>query len=336
MSMENNASQEASVDLSDNLDAFEAEFFGQTSTEGAATPEADAHSDDDAPQNTDTQEEADTLDSETGDDDGDEGEVDDEPTNEAPKKKNRFQERIDEVVGKQREAERRAEEYERRLNEALQRLEQTPAPKPNETAESGEPTPFDTNEDGTEKYPLGEFDPNYLKDLTKYAIASEREAVKQEALREAEQAKLEAERQTLQVEWENKLDPARERYPDFQEKGEALVSSFSGLDPTYGEYLTAQIMDLENGPDVLYYLANNPDEAHKIVSAGARKATVALGRLDAKFSFAEEEKQKARPKVSQAPTPPPTNRGATAARIEIAPDTDDLDAFEKSFFKPRR
>ena len=153
---------------------------------------------------------------------------------------------------------------------------------------------------------------------------------------EADRQEQEDQRAQLQAEWNDKLVPARERYPDFQEKGQNLVSAFEGIDPNYGEYLTTTLMNMEFGPDVLYYLANNMDEAHKIVQSGVAKATVALGRLEAKFAFANEEKQKARPKVSQAPTPPPANRGSAVAKPSIEADTDNLDDFEREFFKKAR
>lgn len=329
--------------VEDDLDLFSADFFGQKDadpTEPASSPEEDQADDDteDAPTASEEENTQDVDDApEDGDDESEEEETEPEGKEE-PKKKNRYQERIDELVGKQREAERRAAEYEQRLNEALAKFEK----QDNETktspvkSESDEPSPDDKNEDGSDKYPLGEFDPNYIKDLTKYAFESQRISAEERMQKEAEQRQMDEAKAALQQGWQAKLGPAQERYPDFQEKGEELLSGFSDLDQSYGEYLTARLMDMEFGPDVLYYLASNPDEARKIVDSGPAKATLALGRIEAKFMFAEEEKKLARPKTSKAPPPPPhANKGSAGVVVEIADDTDDLDAFSRKLFKKK-
>lgn len=328
------------VDLDmDDLDAFSVDFFGQKqddsepasseSEEDVADQESDALEPKD---DTQTPEDDDALETEEDD------EVEDEVKEEAPKpKKNRFQERIDEVVGKQRETERQLQQALAELNN----LKKTSENKPNESATPVEtptntsgPKPDDLNPDGTAKYPLGDFDPNFITDLTKYAIREEREAIARQEQEKERVTAMEAEKQALQNSWQEKLGPAQERYPDFQEKGQQLVDTFEGIDEAYGEYLSATIMSMDYGPDVLYYLANNPDEASKIVKAGATKATIALGRLEAKFALADEEKQQARPKVSKAPTPPAhRNKGSAVSVAEVPDDTDDLDAFAKKLFK---
>jgi hypothetical protein len=327
MSTENNAAPEAATDVTVDLDTFSDELFGRSPAPEEATPEdvTEGPTEDDA-SHEDTQPEADTLDNE------DEPDLEEEAEKPAPKK-SRFQERIDELTAGRREAERKAAELETRLAQleaAKQDTKPTPAPEP----VSEGPDPYAKNEDGTDVYALGEYDPAYLRDFTKHLLAEERAQAKAQEAEAAKTTQYEAERIALQESWESKLPTAQERYPDFIEKGDEFVQSFSDLDPAYGEYLTAQIMDLDYGTDVLYYLASHPDEARAIVESGARKATVALGRLDARFSFTEEEKQKVLPKVSKAPTPPPTNRGS-AVVADVADDTDDLDAFERKLFKRR-
>lgn len=329
MSTEQNTIVNNSEDITDDLDAFSADFHGQTEadTDEVATSDSDESEDvveADAPTE-DTHEGED----DTPDTDEETAEVEDEPK----PKKNRFQERIDELTGKQREAERRAQALEAEL-EKLKTPEPTPTPKVE--AEFTGPDPEDKNEDGTDKYPLGEFDKNYIRDLTKYTLAEERAAMKAQEAQEAEANKLRSERQVKQVEWEEKLVPAQERYPDFHERGEALISTLGELDHNYSEYLAQTIMSLDNGTDVFYYLSQNPEEAATIVKSGATKATITLGRLDARFDSGEEEAPKPRPKVTKAPTPPPQNKGSSAAVVEVADDTDDLDAFAQKYFNKRR
>lgn len=331
-------------DVTDDLDAFSSQLFGQTKEpsepasskadepevdEPVDAPEDDTHlGDNDTPANEDD----DDLDAEDDDSDDDDKPSDDD---QKPKpKKNRFQERIDELTNARREAERKAAALEERLAK-LEQNGKPETPAPVAEVDTG-PSPDDKNEDGTEKYPLGEFDPSYIRDLTKHTLLAEQKALQSQREQEKAQEALDAQRAEIQSKWNEKLVPAQERYPDFQEKGQALIDTFDGIDGAYGEYLSSTIMSMEFGPDVLYYLANNTDEATKIVNSGPALATIALGRLEAKFALAEEEKQKARPKVSQAPAPPPrTNKGSAAAQVDVPDDTDDLDAFAEKLFKKR-
>lgn len=334
MSTETNITVEP---ISDDLDTFAAEFFGQNNaTPEPASSDKEKIEDDkesDASKTDATHEEGDDdttpTDDETDETEGDEEEGD-KP--EPKPKKNRAQERIEELNKKYRETERKLQE----LQAKLEQKEQTPAPTPEKQAENTKPSPTDTNEDGTDKYPLGEFDPAYILDLTDYQFEARVKAYEAKQAEQASQSQADEARAHLTANWQEKLGPAQERYPDFQEKGQQLVDTFAGIDSNYGEYLTAVIMDMDYGPDVLYYLSNNVDEANQIVQSGATKATIALGRIEAKFADAAEEKRKARPKVSQAPTPPPTNKGSAVAQADIADDTDDLDAFAQKFFKKRR
>lgn len=256
----------------------------------------------------------------------------------APKKKNSFQERIDELTKERRHEERlRKEEQEKReaLERRLEELEKKTNPEPQVTKPKVDdgPRPDDVNEDGTAKYDLGEFDPLYIRDITRHTMKVEQEEYRAQVAREQAETKAREAAQAAQDAWKAKLEPAQERYPDFTEKGEALLEAFSGLDENYGDYLASTIMDMDFGPDVLYYLSNNPDEAKRIVNLGATRATLALGRIESKFALAEDEKQKARPIVSNAPVPPPTNKGSAVSAPVVEDDTDDLDAFEKKLYR---
>lgn len=330
----------------DDLDAFAADFFGQKEapTEPASSekPLEDDPKDSDAPEeenhsDEDLHEDDEDIENSDGSEDSDESNEDseDDPKPE-PKKKNRFQERIDELSGKYREEERQRLALQAQIDALTKKLseQQEAAPKQiPETQTSNSPDPTDLNDDGTDKYPLGEFDPKYIRDLHRHIANEEHKAI--EARAQEERAKQEQDQKRAQTitEWNGKLETAKERYPDLEEKGNVLVNSFQNLDPTYGEYLSQTIMTMDYGPDVLYYLSNNPDIAKKIVDSGYQKATLTLGQISAKFADAEAEQTKARPRVSKAPTPPPANKGSSAAKVSVSADTDDLDAFESVFFK---
>ena len=335
MSMEDNNLDVSVDDVS--LDDFADELFGQSKSQ--SEPASSEESKEEPSVEDDAQTEDNTQ---LGDDDtpADEDEDAEAAADEKPEdkpKKNRFQERIDELTSKAREAEREAASLKERLAKLEQTKEPEPAPKVELVQNTEGPSPDDKNEDGTDKYPLGEFDPKFAADIVRHTLKVEREAlIAQE--REA-QAKTEKEQQEAELltSWNEKLEPAKERYPDFIEKGQLLGSTFESIDEPYAEYLTNTIMSMDFGADVLYYLANNLDEAARIVQSGPTKATIALGRLESKFLEADEIKQKTRPKVSNAPTPPVhQNKGSAAAKPAVDPNTDDLEEFSRALFNKKR
>lgn len=344
MSTENTNVETPEVDLDD----FAAELFGgsEAAPDTAKSEEEveDTTEVSNASNNDDTHSEGsenephseDNDDLATEEDETDEG-TRDSKEDEGPKK-TRFQKRIDELTAKAREAEREKEaveaDYQARIAALEAKLKQDEKTEDKSQTSDGpvEPKPSDKNEDGTDKYPLGEYDPQYLKDVAKHTFEQEfaaREAAKkaaeQEDLEKEQRIRQEAEKQALQESWSEKLAPAQERYPDFTEKGEALVETFNGIDASYGEYLSTALMALDNGPDVLYYLANNPEEAQAIVDSGPMKATVAMGRIDSMFAAKEEAKKTAPRKVSKAPAPPPVNKGSSVAKGSVNPSDEDVD-----------
>lgn len=335
MSTENNNENIDVVQEEASLDDFEAEFFGRNDADPEPASSDEDVEDEDPDNDASTPEEE----SQEDEDDGLEDEADEHEEEEpAPKpKKSRFQERIDELTGKAREAERREKAALDRIEALEAKLtKQEPEETKSNNKEVAGPAPDEVNEDGTDKYPLGEFDPNYIRDLTKFTLEQERNALREQEDAERKGRELQEAQEALQASWQEKIVPAQERYPDFREKSEGLLETFSGVEQSYGEYLAATIMDMDFGPDVLYYLANNVDEATKIVNSGPARATRELYHLEAKFAFANEEKEKARPKVSKAPAPPPTNKGTAVAMPDIPDDTDNLDDFSRKFFTDKK
>lgn len=252
-----------------------------------------------------------------------------------PKPKNRFQDRINDLTAKAREAERRESVLQARLAalESKQPSAVEPAATPVTPVQSDEPSPEAKNQDGSDKYPLGEFDPQYIRDLTRHTIQKEQALANQaREAQDAERTANEAKTQ-LQHQWETNLAPATEKYEDFFDKTVQLEDTFKNLDPGYSEYLASTIKALDNGPDVLYYLANHLDEAQAFVNAGPVMATIALGKFSAMFDKASKADTKAAV-VSKAPPPPQVNKGSKA-RVNTPDDTDDLDAFAEKFFKKK-
>ena len=139
------------------------------------------------------------------------------------------------------------------------------------------------------------------------------------------------------TEWQGKLEDAIEtKYPDMLERNLELQETFVDLDPDYGSYLANVIMSMDRGTDVLYYLGSNIEEAKAIAAMGPTRATIALGRIEARFTDSEEPEPVKKVKVSKAPVPPATLNKGGSATMPVSHDTDDLEAFERKLFSRRR
>lgn len=321
------------VENTDDLASFEADFFQKTpvakekvKAEEPAEAETPDESDED-----EIDDDAIATDADDEADEPDEDESEDEPE---PAKKNRksAKDRIQELNTKLREAERRETETLRRL--AL--VEARESPKPTEEVKAPAPTDApnpDAEVDGKPLYPLGEFDPAYIRDLTRFTIKQEQTAAETfRRERETQEASANA-REAARVKWVERLDQAEDEIPDVRDKIATIGDMFTNIDQGYGQYLVDVVQSLEAGPRILAYLADNPKAAREIVSSGPASATLALGRLDAKLSKTETKAPVAKP--TRAPSPPKTTRG-TAGRFANSADTDDLDAFERQFFQKKK
>lgn len=317
MSEQDNSNASEDVDL----DAFSADFFGSKAEPAVEdSPKEEVEVEETAADDTSTEE--DTL---AADDETEEEEV---PNEEAPKpKKKSAQERINDITREKHEANRRAEELERRLNEVLERTkvnEDTPKPPIQQT---DAPHPDDKNEDGSDKYPLGQYDEAFIKDTVDYRFESQwRDRQVEEEQRQAA-AKVAREEAELNARWNSAVEASK---VDIVSAQENLKPIFGNVDPQFGNYLAATIMSMEKGPEVFEYLGNHLDVAEDIIASGPRAATITLGRLEARFL---ENGNKKQPKVSNAPEPPPQLNRGNNGRFEVADDTDDLDAFSAKFFK---
>lgn len=272
---------------------------------------AAAQEDEDQKEGEDSQEDTEDADSDEDHDD------DDTEEDEAPKKgKKSARERINEVVAQRRAAERERD-AEKAAREALEaRLSALEAAKDDTPktpvkdvvpvgAEFGipEPTVDDVDDNGESKYPLGEFDPKYIRDLGRYDRAVERAYEAKVAADNAVRTAAQQEADVLFEEWNTKLTAAEKTSPTIRQKAANLVDTFADVPAEHGQALAQAIMTLDNGPAVLEYLADNLDEADEIIKLPAARAMIRLGKLDA--LFVEEHVEKVQPiKQTKAPPPP--------------------------------
>lgn len=310
----------------ENVDPFEA-LMNSYSDDGSPPEEAveqevveevDDGEDSTAALEDEAPEEEDHDDEESPPDEDADEDVEEDPV---PKKgKKSARERINEVVAQRRQAERerdaeralaeaektRREELEERLRQLEEGTEKPKAKAPDRIPAGDEfglteQTANDVDDDGEAKYPLGEFDPKFTRDLARYDRAVERayeakvnaqKAQEREAMREAE---------ALFEDWNKKLTKAEETSPKIRQKAANLVDTFADVPAEHGQALAQAIMTLDNGPAVLEYLADNLDEADEIIKLPQARALIRLGKLDALFI---EEVEKA-PPVKQTKAPPP-------------------------------
>lgn len=340
MSTEENTNLDTATTV--NLDDFAAELFGKNETAPVENANPEIKEDVTEVEGDASEQIEDTQPAEATEEisDLEEAEVTDTPTDGEPKKKNRYQERIDELTAARRAAEREAQEAKEELERVKQQQKTTePTPEPEKVVETGteprEPSPYDKNEDGSDKYPLGVYDPAYMRDNMQYLFNVQELQRKREEAQIAEQRRLEEARNSLQSSWNAKLVDAQERYPDFREKGEQMLAVFQGIDEVYGQYLTDTLMEMDAGPDVFYYLASNVEEAQKIVNAGPRKATIALAKLEAEIAGTTRKPKATPTNVTKAPEPPPQVKGAGVIRSsqDIVPG--DLESFSKVLFSKK-
>lgn len=303
----------------DDLDEFTSLFTGRAQEKDAETDKPgkdEPASEDDEPLD-DLPEEEETP------------EEDDDPSEkkEKTKKVSRVQERINELTAKAREAERALAEL--KAAQAPKQAESVTPPAP--VLNQAGPDANAQNEDGSDKYPLGEYDPQYIRDVARHTIETEWAKKEQEAAEARSRSQTEQARADIQTQWVEKLAPALEEHEDFLDKTMELESAFDGLDPQYSDYLVQTIKSLDHGPSVLYYFANNLAEAQEFVKMGPLNATLALGEINAMFKGQTRKETK----VSKAPPPPQVNKGSKT-RVAVNADTDDLDAFSDLFFSKKR
>lgn len=334
---ENNSNEPTEQDIPDGEEFNKLFFNGQPVEEKEPEQQEQVEEDD--------HEEVDDLATEDEDDSEEDQQEDEKPQG----KKNRHsaQERINELTAKARAEERAKIAAEQREAELIRRLEALEAGRTEKKEEvkalrdqlpADAPDPDAKNEDGSPLYELGEFDKNYIRDLTKWTIEQENKVAAAKREQEAQAAAFEQARNELAVQWIEKLDTAEAEIPTIREDITNLTEVFQDLHPDYGEYLAATIMASDVGPQLMHYFSQNIGEAQKIVAAGPAAATLALGRLETRFlkSSSEQGFEGNRQKVSGAPPVPETVNRGSKGQFAVKPDTDDQAAFNREFFKKPR
>lgn len=320
----------------DNLDTFSDLFYGRK--EEAVVEEDTTVAEE--PEDTTTEDENEGVEDTSEDsEDTEEDVAEEEPVK--PQKRPSAKERIAELTAEKYAERRLREEETAQLKAKIAELEtktEKKAPEEIASPSSGDlpdaPDPDAVDDKGEYIYPLGETDPLYIKDQIAYAVKIATQEAEQKVQEKLEQERITKEEATRANAWEEKLHKSEEGLEDLRPTIAKLDGEFNNLEPEFGVYLAQTIMDMDYGPEVLYYLANNIDEARKITGMGARQATLALGRIEARVESALKPTKPTKPVQTKAPEPPAVTRGNSGA-MPIAPDTDKLDDFERLFFNKK-
>lgn len=196
-------------------------------------------------------------------------------------KKNGVQSRIDELTRKARDAERRAEFYERL---ATANTAQNPA------EDAAKPT-VDQFEDYAD----------YVEALTDWKVAQTTKTI----ARDAAQGAAANERQAL---YADRLAEARTAIPDF----DAVMEK--AQDISVAPHVAEAVLDSGRGPEIFYHMAQHPDVAERLNGLSPIRAAVEIGKIEAQLTAPAGRRQ------SQAPAPitPITTGSTTKVNLNTA------------------
>lgn len=254
---------------------------------------------------------------------------------EAPPKRNKTsaKKRIRELTARRHEAENRAraaEQANQELTARIDALEKKLTPNDaNDTVKretsDKEPSPDD--------FKYGEFDPEYLRASTAFAVKKAVEDVKTE--QEAER-KTQADAQKAQEiaqKYGEKVDAGNSQFDDFQEK---VIDRGNRGEYPLTEHTVMMALDSDVGHKVLYDIASNLKLARQLAGMDETQQARAFGRLEARHAATAEPKEKPKSTVTKAPPPPSRRSRGTGGRKGLDPKTASIEDLEKKWLADGR
>lgn len=191
-------------------------------------------------------------------------------------------------------AERRAEQLQQEL-EAFRKS--GPAPAKSEAPKEPKPEDFKTVAE-------------YTDALVSYRV--DQRLREEQANREREAA--EREKEARQREFGKRLGVAQTKYDDFTE----VLNSIKGTElERVHQDVTEYIQESEQGAELLYHLAKNPDVLDRLRKLSPRRFIAELGKLEAKWESTAEPAKETSPTLSEVATT--TARPVSKAPAPIAP-----------------
>lgn len=202
------------------------------------------------------------------------------------------QKRIDRAVRDKYQAEARAQEYERRLNEMESRQRE---PAQQQVKPNGAPRIEDYND-------INEF----IAAATEHASKTILESKLSEQQKHAQAQREQMDRAKSAENWAKKVQAITAELPDF-------IDVLENSNASLPEHVGAEIMDSDYGPQIAYYLATHEAEHHDIVQLSPKAAARAIGRIE------ERIKNGALKQAKPTAAPPPITPRPTSGKVEKDP-----------------
>jgi len=183
------------------------------------------------------------------------------------KKEDHFNRRQRRLLQERSEFKAKAELYEKLMSQQQQQATQTGKPTRDAYADEGA----------------------YIEALTDWKMDQKLGTVRQELAQQSAQSQ-------VMNEWSQKVTTARAVYADYDEVlAEATDIQLTGP-------VQEAIMDSKYGADIAYYMAQNPEDAQRIVSLSPTSAIREIGRIE---SYIEQEAKKNGGSSKKVPSPAP-------------------------------
>lgn len=236
------------------------------------------------------------------------------------------QKRIDKAVKAQREAERRAEEAERKLQDkqVTQPAKETVAqPDPTELKPPVKPKIEDFNgADAWEKYEAAK--DKYFEDLTDFKAKSAVADDRKQRAQETEKAKQAEADKTRIDKWNESDVAAKAAHDDYEE----IFASFAedvkaGKRPAFSNELLGALIESEAKAELAYHLIKTPEDLELVQNAPPYKLGYVLGKIEAKLDLKAEAKPVPEPKKEAKPLPKPPDAVKGNATAGSGPSEED-------------
>lgn len=244
---------------------------------------------------------------------------------EQPKPKKSAQERIQELVARNRELERARERDAKGFEARLAALE---GKKPlteggesgNEADERVAPDPKDLD-----KYPLGTLDDRYIQDMIDFRAEDAAKKIVDSLLQRQEQSEEQRQAEALLTDLRSKADNVVTKGSELHGDYESVVLE-AGL---RGDYDLTQITfeaaaESEHGAQILYDLATDPAEAKRVAQLSPIQQLKFVAERDAELS-----KSSGAAKIPGAGPPPEKAPRGGGGRKTISPATENFEDFER-------
>jgi len=179
---------------------------------------------------------------------------------------------------------------------------------------AGKEVPRETSDDEPKETDFAEYK-DYVKAVTRWELRQEMKRAEEE---ETETSQQEHAKETFEK-YNERLAQAEAKYDDWDE----MVEVASGI--TIPQSAQVCIIEAENGPDVVYYLAKNPEMAKKLAEMSDARQAVEIGRISAKLEGSEVKEEATKKPKSNAP--PPIDPVGGHARSEVNVDNESIEDY---------